>query len=68
MMPTYLVEAPVMGAGHKIGTASIEVEADSPEHARDVAREASIDMNWDDWDIDMDWDFDTSQADITEVD
>jgi hypothetical protein len=64
MMPTYLVEAPVMGANDKIGTASIEVEADSPEHARDVAGEASCD----DWDIDMEWDIDTNKADITEVD
>jgi len=63
-MPTYLVEAPVMGAGHKIGTASIEVEADSPEHARDVAGDADCD----DWDIDMDWGFDTNKAYITEVD
>jgi hypothetical protein len=63
-MPTYLVEAPVMGAGRKIGTASIEVEADSPEHARDVAGE----IPESEWDVDMEWGLDINQADITEVD
>lgn len=63
-MPTYLVEAPVMGAGRKIGTASIEVEADSPEHARDVAGETPES----EWDVDMEWGLDINQADITEVD
>jgi hypothetical protein len=61
-MPTYLVEAPVMGAGHKIGTASIEVEADSPEHARDVAGETPES----EWDVDMEWGLDIDKADITE--
>ncbi len=64
MMPTYLVEAPVLGAGNKVGTASIEVEADSPEHARDVAGEAPES----EWDLDISLDFDINQADITEVD
>ncbi len=63
-MPTYLVEAPVMGAGNKIGTASIEVEADSPEHARDVAGETPES----EWDVDMEWGIDINKADITEVD
>ncbi len=63
-MPTYLVEAPVMGAGHKIGTACIEVEADSPEHAREVAGETPES----EWDVDMEWGLDIDKADITEVD
>jgi hypothetical protein len=63
-MPTYLVEAPVMGAGHKIGTASIEVEADSIEHAREVAG----DTPESEWDIEIEWGFDTNKAYITEVD
>ena len=63
-MPTYLIDAPVMGAGNKVGTAYIEVEADSPEHAREVAGEISTD----EWDIEIEWGIDIDNADITEVD
>ncbi len=66
MMPTYLVVALVVGGnthGNKIGKASIEVEADSPEHARELAGEISTD----EWDIEMEWGLDIDEADITEV-
>ncbi len=66
MMPTYLVDAPVVGGNtheNKIGRASIEVEADSPEHARELAGEISTD----EWDIEMEWGLDIDDADITEV-
>lgn len=65
-MPMYLVDAPVVGGnthGNKIGTAKIEVEADSPEHARELAGEISTD----EWDIEMEWGLDIDDADITEV-
>lgn len=63
-MPTYLVDAYVMGAGNKVGTASIEVEADSPEHAREVAG----DTPESEWDIELEWGIDIDNADIREVD
>jgi hypothetical protein len=63
MMPTYLVEAPVMGGFSKIGNAVIEVEADSIEHAREVAG----DTPESEWDIEIEWGFDMNKAYITEV-
>ena len=63
-MTTYLVDADVMGPRERIGTASIEVEADSPEHAREVAG----DTPESEWYIEMEWGIDINNADITEVD
>ena len=63
-MPTYLVDACVIGGRERIGTASIEVEADSPEHAREVAG----DTPESEWDIELEWGIDINNADITEVD